>query len=218
MQEINNDREKLIDAIVKHQNELVDDILLTMPNLVHEKTDERASMLMHALYYRNMLAAELIASKLDEYSLPEVVAMGMEEKVKEYTSESKGINQYAPDGYTPLGIACFFAQYDIARYLIEAGADVNRPANNKYNVAPINTAASTNQKQMVALLLANGADPNHRQESGFTPLHAAAFHGNEDMVLDLLKAGANTNSRNQAGLTPADMARDQGYEALADKL
>jgi len=218
MQELNNDREKLIDAIIKHQNELVDEILLTMPNLVNEKTDEGASMLMHALYYRNMLAAELIVSHVEEYSLHEAVALGMEQRVEENISKAQHINQFARDGYTPLGMACFFAQYDIAKRLIEAGADVNLAANNEYKTAPINTAASTNQTQLVELLIASGAHVNHRQASGFTPLHAAAFHGNEAMVLALLKAGADTVSRNQAGFTPADMAREQGYQELADKL
>lgn len=218
MKELNNDREKLIDAITRHQNELVDELLLTMPNLAHEKTDEGASMLMHALYCRNMLATQLIAAKYEQFSLHEEVSMGQLDNVMEMTEQCQHVNQFAGDGYTPLGLACLFAQNEIAAYLIRMGANVNLPSNNAYKVAPIHAAASTNNSRLVELLIEKGAEVNVMQASGFTPLHAAAFHGNDKMVLALLKAGANVHVKNQTGYTPADLAREQGYTDLADKL
>ena len=54
----------------------------------------------------------------------------------------------------------------------------------------------------VRLLLARGADPNHRPPSGFGPLHHAAREGSLDAVRILLEAGANPRARSSNGRAP----------------
>ena len=66
---------------------------------------------------------------------------------------------------------------------------------------------------MTAALLDAGADPNAREEFGFTPLHqAAAFNVNPAVTTALLDAGADPNARAEDGQTAWDLAQDN--EAL----
>jgi ankyrin repeat protein len=75
---------------------------------------------------------------------------------------------------------------DIARMLMRAGANPNKPL-------PVLPAAVENgYAEMVTLLLERGADPN-RGSLGVSPLHQAAEMGRLDLVKSLVERGANVN-------------------------
>jgi len=51
------------------------------------------------------------------------------------------------------------------------------------------------QRQTCAkMLLAAGADPNFRDDRGFTPLHKAALSGRDDMIPILVDAGSDPDA------------------------
>ena len=87
----------------------------------------------------------------------------------------------APDGFFALGLAAFFGSVDVLLILLDAGADGNAAARNDLRVCPLHSAAAhadvEKADQMVALLLARGANPDVKQQGGWTPLHQAAAHG-----------------------------------------
>jgi len=59
--------------------------------------------------------------------------------------------------------------------------------------------------------IAAGADPNARDQYGWTPLHQVARYGTPETVAVLLKAGADLEARsNRAGWTPLHHAARQG--------
>jgi hypothetical protein len=60
--------------------------------------------------------------------------------------------------------------------------------------------------RVAALLLEHGADPNARNDDGWTPLHFACWLDARDktMVEVLLRHGADVNARDNAGRTPLD--------------
>ena len=76
-------------------------------------------------------------------------------------------------------------------------------------------AALNDQKDVVELLLANGAKVNARADNGFTPLHYA---GNRDVVASLLANKADVNARNNMGQTPLQFAVQSGHEDVANLL
>jgi ankyrin repeat protein len=77
-------------------------------------------------------------------------------------------------GNTPLWFAAQGAGpngLDVARALIEAGADVNRQC--EHGRTPLHMAAAWGHLDVVTFLMDNGADPTIRDEEGMTPARVA---------------------------------------------
>lgn len=60
---------------------------------------------------------------------------------------------------------------------------------------PLHNASSFGHAEVVSILLANGADPNSRDNWNFTPLHEAAIKGKIDVCISKSGGGGNLNSR-----------------------
>lgn len=104
---------------------------------------------------------------------------------------------------------------------------------------PIFYAASAGRKEMVDLLLAQGAAVDYRGPSGQLPtaLHMAAFHGHKEVVATLIAHGANVNVKTRIACirrgpmqftllnnspwpwkTPLDLARFNQHDAVCEML
>ncbi|MBS1500996.1 MAG: ankyrin repeat domain-containing protein [Bacteroidetes bacterium] len=197
----------------------LNDLLARNPALAKTKTSQNVSPLMLSCYYKKPEVTAMLLKYADEISLFEAAAVGKFDVVAHllYTHPD-AVNDYAEDGFTPLGLACYFGQFEVARYLVLKGADVNLPSNNGFHVFPIHSAAAGNYTDIARMLIENGANVNVRQQAGATPLHSAAQNGNLDLLILLLENGAETNVRMEGGKLPSDMAREKGYEEIAEIL
>jgi uncharacterized protein len=81
---------------------------------------------------------------------------------------------------TPLGSAMAIGRNDIARTLIDHGADVNASAVSGHR--PLHTAAARGNLESATLLLDNGADINATTTDGKTALAYAEEHEHPEMV------------------------------------
>jgi ankyrin repeat protein len=197
----------------------LDALLRQDPKLAKAKTSHNVSPLMLSCYYKKPDATALLLKYTDDISLFEASAAGKFDVVAHLLySHPDAVNDYADDGFTPLGLACYFGQFEVARYLVLKGADVNLPSNNGFNVFPIHSATAGNYTDIARMLVENGANVNVRQQAGATPLHSAAQNGNLDMLIMLLEHGAETNVRMEGGKLPADMAREKGFKEIAEIL
>ena len=88
--------------------------------------------------------------------------------------------------------AVFHANLDMAKLLLEYGADVHALGyENNHEMTPcIVLAAWEGGIEVLRLLLENGADPNAKSSSGGTPLSTALRHNKIDRVELLKKFGA----------------------------
>lgn len=88
---------------------------------------------------------------------------------------------------TRLQVAASTGLVDIARYLLDQGADIN--AKGTCGQTPLFLAAMTDQHAMVSLLLDRGADMVPRGEDKWTAFHQAAQSGHVTVVQTLLSSG-----------------------------
>ncbi len=128
------------------------------------------------------------------------------------------LDAYSEDGFPPVGLAIFFRHPELARALIERGANVNAAARNAIGVAPVHAAAAVRDAGTMRLLLARGADANARQQLGYTALHTAAQLGDEEIVNLLLAHGADPRAAGDDGKTPADLAEAHGQMEIVKRL
>lgn len=119
--------------------------------------------------------------------------------------------------------AAFHGHWQLCQFLIEKGADVNRPLDDT-GEAPLHAALCTAERLshdlVVKVLLASGANPNcatkeSAETGGFmrdcrtkgeTPLHRAAAFGSAETIDMLLKAGAKVDAKDLHGDSPLTWA------------
>jgi len=203
--------EKFFDAICAGQSQAVKRRLHTTPELVHARDANGLSPVMVAMYYSQPEIAGFLVDKTVTLDVFEAAATGRTvHLIRLLAKQPDLVNAYAPDGFQPLGLACFFGQIEAAEYLIKAGASLNSPSRNEMKVMPLHSAAAGGHTKIVRLLLASGADPNARQQGDFTPLHAAAQNGDLEMMHLLLVDGADAEARTTEGKTPIDYAGASG--------
>jgi ankyrin repeat protein len=183
----------------------------------HDANGQSAALV--AAYYHEPLIARLLVKFGAKLNLVEACAVGIADIVRqEIEKNPDAINQFAEDGFQPLGLACFFGHEDIVRYLLQAGADVNQAAQNPTQVMPIHSAVAGRTPSVVRALIDQGAQVNARQNGGFTPLHAAAQNGDIEIATLLLNAGADATVREDSGKTAFDFAQESHHFAIMDLL
>jgi ankyrin repeat protein len=192
-------------------------LLTSNPALANANTSYNVSAIMLARYYNKPDVVSLLLNYVSELTLFEAAAVGKFDVVAHLVyTQPEMINEYSGDGFTALGLACYFGQPEIARFLVLKGADVNMPSKNGFNVYPIHSAVAANQNEIVRTLIDGGAQVNVKQQSGITPLHSAAQNGNLEVLILLLENGGDVATRMEGGKLPADLAREKGFEDIAE--
>lgn len=200
------------DAIKQGNRYEVERQLIVDPSLIHVRENGLSPILI-AAYHHEPEIASLLADKTITLTIFEASATGkINHVIRLLARDPELVYAYAEDGFQPLGLACFFGHYDTAEYLAKAGAPVNSTSRNGLKAAPIQSAAAAGHQKIVEMLLGHGADPNVREQGGFTPLHAAAQNGDVETIRTLLLGGADLTIKSNDGKTPMDIAMDAGHE------
>jgi ankyrin repeat protein len=212
--------ENLLDELVINSDEAgIISLLTKNPNLITQKTSYGISPIMLSCYYKKPSITSVLMQFIDEIDIFEASAVGKFDIVAHQIFKyPNSLNNYSEDGFTPLGLAAYFGNEEIARYLVLKGADVNLPSTNGYFTYPLHSAIAGNFTSIAKMLIENGALVNCSQKAGITPLHSAAENGNVEIIILLLEKGANVNIRMEGGKLPSDLASEKGFKEISEIL
>lgn len=224
-------------AIRQNDTQRVRELLEQDPTLANARTSLGAtsfdasssapalSALMFAAYYGRTEIIQLLLAHDAQVDIFEAAAIGAWERAAGWLAlHPELVNAFAPDGFTPLGLASFFGHTQVANLLLEHGADPNIHSLNAMRVAPLHSAVAGRHYDIASLLIAHGADVNAIQADGFTPLMGAAQNGDLAMVQLLLDHGADVNARVDAraqqfaNMTALDLAESARAYPVVERL
>ena len=118
--------------------------------------------------------------------------------------------------HTPLHTACVYGNEDVARLLVDLGADVGALSDDLST--PLHLACSYGHDHVAGLLVDRGADLGAKTENGQTPLHVACQEGHDEVAALLLDRGADLGAKTDNGRTPLHFAARSGHESVVELL
>jgi len=120
-----------------------------------------------------------------------------------------------PDGYSPLILACYRGNTEVAKYLIETGSDIN---GNSSMGTPLMASVVKGNIEISKYLLENKADPNISDANGTTALIYAAMFKNPEIIKLLLAHKADKTKTDKQGKTAFEHAAFSGNETIINLL
>ena len=166
----------------------------------------RASSLFIILLFPAILLAQP-QEVIDAYHLNSAIQSRNVEQVKENIKSKSNVNfQY--NGRNALHTACNVGSLEIAKLLIDAGAEVNSISEEGVGRTALQMVTGrfdpANVPELVELLLQSGADPELARNIDQLPVFEAIDQGHVEALKSLLAHGASSDIRNSAGQNPLE--------------
>lgn len=156
-------------------------------------------MLIFGIFLSSFLVAQNNAK-----SIFDIARSGTVIEVQELMKQNPDIiNQTNDNGFSPLILACYRGNTEVAKFLIDHVKDVNYRSQEGTALAGL---AVKYNRDLVERLLKKNADPNIADSTGVTPLFWAVKFGNKELVELLLKYKADKTKKNSMGVTPFEYA------------
>lgn len=163
-----------------------------------------------------ILSFTLISAQEKAKSIFDIARTGTVDEVKELMKQNPDIiNQTNENGFSPLILACYRGNIEVANFLIDNVKDVNYKSQEGTALAGLSVKYN---KDLVEHLLKKNANPNIADSSGSTPLFWAVKFGNKELVELLLKHKADKSLKDSQGMTPFEYALQTNNNELINLL
>jgi ankyrin repeat protein len=189
------------------------------PALLNAVNETGQSAFLLAKYYRQPQIADYLLSLSPELDFFDACVAGKTEwALDEIDRDPSLLESHSSDGWSPLHLAAFFGQAELAKGLLNRGAAIDIRSTNGMANTPLHAATAGRSTELVRLLLERGADANARQQGGWTALQSAAQSGCLEIAKMLVEHGAEIGTRADNNQSALDMALSNGHGATASFL
>ena len=139
--------------------------------------------------------------KLDVF---DIARKGTVEQVKQVLKTNpNAFNTVNAEGYSPLTLASYRGNNEVAKILIENGCDINQKSSMG---TPLMAAVVKGNVEIVRLLLNKNAEVDFADNNGTTALLYATMFKNKEIASLLIKANANPDIKDNRGNSSLDYA------------
>lgn len=210
---------EFIDAATQGDVAKVKELLREDPSLAHAKDQNGLSVILKATYHGKRDVVDALLASGIQLNIFEAAATGQTDQVQALNeNDSSLVNSYAPDGFTPLGLATFFGHSETVDALLAVGAEVNAASRETMKLTPLASAMAVGRTDIARTLINYGANVNAKGENDLTPLHTATARGNLEAATLLLDKGADINATTKDGKTPLSYAQERNHPEMVEFL
>ena len=119
------------------------------------------------------------------------------------------------EGYSPLILACYRNNNEVAKFIIENGGDINGNSNMG---TPLMAAIVKGNNEIAQFLIEKKADLNLADKNGITALIYAVQFQNKTVLANLIQNKADKNHKDKEGKTAFEYAVFAGNEEIINLL
>lgn len=150
------------------------------------------------------LSFTIINAQEKAKSIFDVARNGTVAEVKQLMKQNPDIiNQTNENGFSPLILACYKGNVEVAEFLIDHVKDLNYKSQEGTALAGLSVKYN---KVLAEYLLKKNADPNIADGTGTTPLFWAVKFDNKELTELLLRYKADKSIKDKEGKTPFEYA------------
>jgi ankyrin repeat protein len=209
----------LFEAIRAGNLAAVQSFLDADPSLASVKNDSGVSAVLMSCYTGRREIRDLLIARGAVLEIHDAAAAGNLARVKQLVEKNPSLARaFSPDGFPMVALAAVFGHLDVARFLVDHGADVNALSTNGSGYNALTGAVASGHTEIVKWLLEKGADPDYRYGLGYSPLLTAAANGHLEIVKLLLVHGADVHATSNDGKSALALATERNHSAVAGYL
>ena len=161
------------------------------------------------------LISNLIFSQ-ETLNVFDIARKGTVEQAKEkFKDNPNSFNVLNDEGYSPLLLACYRSNNEVAKYLINIGSDIN--GKSKFGT-PLMACIVKGNNEIATFLIQSKADINAADSNGTTALIYAVQFQNTTILKLLMENKVDKNHKDQEGKTAFEYAVFSGNEEIINLL
>ncbi|KMQ67071.1 ankyrin [Chryseobacterium sp. FH2] len=162
------------------------------------------------------LSLTFISAQEKAKSIFDIARSGTVAEVKELMKQNPDIiNETNDHGFSPLILACYRGNTEVAKFLMDNVKDINYTSQEGTALAGLSVKYN---KDLVEYLLKKNANPNITDATGSTPLFWAVKFGNKELTELLLKNKADKSIKDSQGMTPFEYALQTNNKEIINLL
>lgn len=162
------------------------------------------------------LSFTFVSAQEKAKSIFDIARTGTVAEVKELMKQNPDvINQTNDSGFSPLILACYRGNVEVAKFLMDNVKDINYKSQEGTALAGLSVKYN---KDLVEHILKKNANPNLADTTGSTPLFWAVKFGNKELIELLLKYKADKTIKDSKGMTPFEYALQTNNKEIINLL